>query len=146
MNRNRETLIKFHDGNISWEDAIKLGVELLVKNDIATSELANKIIESTKEHGPYYVISDRLALAHTSVGDYNKKIGMSLIVFKQPIKFSDKERHNVNLLFTLSAIDSNSHMDIMQKFANIFMEKNIVEKILNEKNIYEILNILEGVI
>lgn len=146
MNKNREKLIKFHDGNIDWEDAIKLGVSLLVDNNISTSELAIKIIESTKEHGPYYVISDRVALAHTSVGNYNKDVGMSLVIFKNPIKFSDKKRHDVNLLFTLSAIDADSHMNIMQKFANVFMKENIVGKILNEKNIYEILNILEGVI
>lgn len=146
MNNNREKLIKFSDENLSWEDAIKLGVDLLVDNNISTRELANKIIESTNQYGPYYVVAEKVALAHTSVGEYNKKVGMSLVIFKNPIKFSDIERHNVNLLFTLSAIDAESHMDIMQKFANIFMNKNIVNEILNEKDIHKILNILEGVI
>lgn len=143
---NKVSLIKIEDKKCDWESAIRKGVDLLVKQDIATEELAESIIKNTKELGPYYVLMPQVALAHTSPGSYNKKVGLSLVIFREPISFSKNERHNVNLLFTLSALDSNSHMDVLSKFAQRMSEKGIVEKALNAKSTEEILEIFEGII
>lgn len=137
----KSSLIKIVDHQLKWEEAINQTVELLVNHSIATNELAKAIIENTKKLGPYYVLMPRVALAHTSPGDYNKKIGLSLLVSKQPIQFSDDKRHEVNLLFTLSAKDGNSHMEILKKFAQLFQDEKIVDKALeaeNEQQLYEL--------
>ncbi|MGL4647633.1 MAG: PTS sugar transporter subunit IIA [Mycoplasmoidaceae bacterium] len=134
--------IKIHQGNIDWKEAIKMGVTLLNNFGIATMELADKIIESTEKLGPYYVLMPKVALAHTNFGSYNQQVGISLVVFKNPIAFSDKANHQVNLLFTLSAIDANSHIDTLMKFANVINNEQIVESILNapdEKAIYALI-------
>lgn len=143
---NNKNLIQFHKGGIDWKSAIKLGVSLLEQNDIATNELADAIIKSTIDMGPYYIVSDKVALAHTQFGDYNKKVGMSLVIFETPVKFSDQKKHEVNLLFTLSATDANSHMSLIQNFANVFSDLSITNKILQEKNIDEIYKIFKEVI
>lgn len=121
-----------------WQSAIKRGVKLLVNNEIASMELADKIIETTKHLGPYYVVMPNVALAHTSVGSYNKKIGISLVVYREAIAFSEKLSHQVKLLFTFSAIDSNSHMELLSSFAQTMSKPNIIEKILKSKNSKEI--------
>lgn len=142
-NEEKISLIKIINESLEWEKAINKGVELLVNNDIATYELADSIIENTKKLGPYYVLAPRVALAHTQYGSYNKKIGLSLILFKNPIKFSEEKRHEVNLLFTLSAIDGNSHMDILQKFANLLSDSKIVDQAINCNKETELLEIFK---
>lgn len=141
----KRNLVKIHEGGISWEEAIHEGVKLLVENQIASIELADEIIKSTNQMGPYYILMDKLALAHTHFGKFNHKVGISLVIFEKPIKFSEQERHKVNLLFTLSAIDSDSHMQLIQNFANTFKDKSKVDQILREKDIEKIYELLEGV-
>lgn len=135
------SLIDIKNNNVSWEVAIKNGVQLLVNQEIATMKLADSIIENTNKLGPYYVLMPKVALAHTSPGSYNKKIGLSIILFKEEIKFSNDERHKVNLLFTLSAIDGSSHMDILAKFSQLLSNDEVVKKALDattKKELYEI--------
>lgn len=86
-------------------------------------------------------MAPKLALAHVSPGSYNKTVGLSLILFKQPVKFSDQDRHDVNLLFTLSALDSESHMSKIMKFAQLFGDAKVVEQAINatsKDQLYEI--------
>lgn len=139
-----KNLIKIHKGGIDWKDAIRVGTDLLVENKIATSQLAEEIINSTNDLGPYYILLPRLAMAHTRPGEYNLKPGMSLVVFKDTVKFSSNPRHDVNVLFTLSAIDDNSHIDILSKMAIMFNStgnENLINKAMecnNEEELYEI--------
>ncbi len=144
----KNSLIEIVDEkDVNWKDAIKMGVDILVQNKIATSDLASAIIKSTEELGPYYILMPNVALAHTSPGPYNKKVGLSLVVFKKPVSFSKEERHKVSLLFTLSAIDSDSHMTILQKFANTFSSvQNLVEEALKMKSKDDISELFKGVL
>lgn len=122
-----------------------MGVNLLVEQDFATADLADAIIESTKATGPYYVLAPKLALAHVIPGSYNKKVGLSLILFKKAVQFSDQSRHDVNLLFTLSALDGESHMNKIMKFAQLFSDPNVVEQAINATSKDELYEIVKEV-
>lgn len=135
-------MIKIVDQTTTWEEAIELGVDLLVQSDIATAQLAQEIIASTKKLGPYYVLLPKLALAHVMPGPYNKAIGLSLVVFRKPVAFSDQARHEVQLLFTLSALDADSHMAKLQTFATLFANKALIDQVIacsSEAALYELL-------
>lgn len=127
----------------NWKDAINLGVDLLVENHAATNDLKQAIIEVINQHGPYFVIAPKLALAHASPKNYCLKPALSLVVFKDVVPFSDDDKHNVNVLVTLSAPDSSSHMDLIAKFAKIFGNKTIIDKLVNSNSVNEIKKILE---
>ena len=107
--------------------------------------MADAIIESTKATGPYYVLSPKLALAHVIPGSYNKKVGLSLILFKKAVEFSDQSRHDVNLLFTLSALDGESHMNKIMKFAQLFSDPNVIEQAINATSKDELYEIVKEV-
>lgn len=143
IEKDKMSLINIINKQVTWEEAIYEGVKLLVNNNIATLELANSIIENTKKLGPYYVLLPKVALAHTNIGSYNKEMGLSLVLFKESVKFSDEERHEVMLLFTLSAIDADSHMNILQKFANTLSNNQIIEKALNSSSKEELLELFK---
>ncbi|MGL5732484.1 MAG: PTS sugar transporter subunit IIA [Metamycoplasmataceae bacterium] len=140
-------LIKISNKSLNWEDAVREGVDLLVQNDVCLPTFADEIIKSVEKFGPYFILMPKLALAHAAPGDYIKKSGLSLIVFKEEIKFSDSQSHNVQLLFTLAAKDESSHIDLLMKFAELFQEdKDLINRIINLDNIEEIKKELKGLL
>ncbi|MGL5590779.1 MAG: PTS sugar transporter subunit IIA [Metamycoplasmataceae bacterium] len=140
-------LIKISDKSLNWEDAIREGVDLLVQNDVCLDTFADEIIKSVEKFGPYFILMPKLALAHAAPGDYIKKNGLSLIVFKDDVKFSDSSNHDVQLLFTLAAKDESSHIDLLMKFAELFQEdKELINRIIKLDNIEEIKQELKGLL
>lgn len=132
-------LIKIIDQKMDWKEAIREGVGLLSTNNYCGSQLSEEIIKSVEKHGPYFIIMPGVALAHAEPTKHNYKIGISLIKFNQVISFSDEKRHDINLLFTLSAVDANSHLDILVKFSNLFTEQeNLVEEIIKCQTLEQI--------
>ncbi len=137
-------LIKIISEETDWKKGIELGVDLLVKDEACTSELANKICESVQKNGPYFIIMPKVALAHAAPGPYIKKVGLSLIKFNNAVKFSNEDRHQVSLLFTLAAIDGESHMETLMKFSQLFTsDPNLVSTIVNANTVDEIYEILK---
>lgn len=134
-------LIKEHIKD--WKEAIGLGVDLLVENAAATNDLKQAIIEVVNQHGPYFVIAPKLALAHAPPKNYCLKPALSLVVFKNSVSFGDTDRYGVNVLVTLSATDNSTHIDLMAKFAKIFGNKTIIDKLVSTNSIDEIKNILK---
>lgn len=126
-----------------WKEAISLGVDLLVKNQAATNDLKQAIIEVVNQHGPYFVIAPKLALAHAPPRNYCLKPALSLVVFKNSVSFGETNRYDVNVLVTLSAPDNSTHIDLMAKFAKIFGNKIIIDKLVKTNSIDEIKNILK---
>ncbi len=139
-----KSLIKIVKEKTDWKDAIKSGVSLLVNKKYCTNELADKIIESVNTNGPYFIIMPHVALAHAAPGPWINEIGLSLIKFDNEVKFSNEERHNVSLLFTLSATDGESHMGILMKFSELFMnDHDLVNKLSSATTVEEIQSILK---
>lgn len=118
---------------------------LLVNQGIATEALADAIIASTEKTGPYYVLAPKLALAHVNPGPYNKQVGLSLVLFKTPVAFSNEPRHDVQLLFTLSALDSTSHMNKLMKFAQLFSNQTLVQTACGATTTEELYEIVKEV-
>lgn len=144
---NENHLIKISDEILEWKDAVHQGVDLLVKNGNCTPDFSIEIIKSVEKFGPYFILMPKLALAHAAPGDYIKENGLSLIVFKNKVKFSELEKHEVNLLFTLAAQDGKSHMDLLVKFVTLFQEdQDLVEKIIKLDSVKEIKKELKGLI
>lgn len=130
--------------NINYIEAIELGVNQLIKANKAKIGLRDAILDSMQKNGPYFVLSPKLALAHAAPGDYCLEPALSLIVFSKPISFSENEKHDVQVLVTLSAPNANSHMDLIVWFSQKFGNGEVVKKLCCAKNVDEITKILGG--
>lgn len=83
-----------------------------------------------KAEGPYVVITKHIALPHTKPSSGALRCGLGLTVLKDPIPFDSKEHDPIKYIFTLSAIDNESHITAMSQLLDLF----------NDKNFYEIMN------
>ncbi len=123
-----------------WEDAIRIGGQLLVEQGCAKPSYVEGIIKAVKELGPYIIISDGLAMPHTRPEDGALDIGCSLITLKEPVLFEGDDCP-VKVLICFSAVDSESHMDILKMIVE-FVERGLIDDIAKAATYEELLEII----
>ncbi len=113
-----------------WKAAIAKSLEPLVEQNYVTEEYGENIIKVTEEYGPYYVFANHAALIHgrPEMGVLKKQLAVT--VLKQPLQFS-KDGCPVRLMVALAATDPESHIDIMRTLAEVFMNEEMIRKIID---------------
>lgn len=139
-----DNLMQERDDISDWKTAVDEGVKILVDNNYSKKELADAIFQSTKDNGAYYVLEKGIALLHAPPADYSIKVGVSFMLLDKEIQFNNEDKY-AKLIFTLSAPDATSHIDIIQEFGKIFTDKEIKRKIMDSKSISEIKKILKEI-
>ena len=121
--------VRLADSVDSWQDAIKLAIAPLSEGGYVEDRNADEIIRATNEMGPYYVLTEDVALIHGRPEDGCIKGQLAVTVLKEPVKFSE-DSFDVRLLVALAAEDSNSHIEAMQVLAGIFMDEDKIAQIV----------------
>lgn len=125
----------------TWEEAITVSLQSLEEQGYVTEEYAKSIIQITKDMGPYYVLTENVALIHGRPESGVLKKQIAITVLRNPIKFSE-DGYPVRLLVALAATDSESHMAVIQTLAELFMSEEAINDLVNapdEKQVYEYL-------
>ncbi|GAA0699960.1 hypothetical protein GCM10008904_05460 [Paraclostridium ghonii] len=132
-------IVKVLDNVNDYKEAIKITCDILQKRNSIKNSYYEAILKKIDEFGPYFCIAPKIAMPHARPEDGALQTDLCLLKLNRPVDFLGKE---VSLFFTLSAIDSSSHIEIMQKVANVCMDKNKLNTILdlnNEKEIMEVM-------
>ena len=117
-----------------WKEAITVSLRSLEEQGYVTPDYAKGIIDITNEMGPYYVLTDDVALIHG-----RPETGVT--VLRKPIKFSEDGKP-VRLLVALAATDSESHMSVIQTLAQLFMDEEALKELIQAEtaeDVYEYL-------
>lgn len=87
-----------------------------------------------------------VAIPHTDVSHVNKA-GIAIAVLKEPVTFiqmgTDDEPVDVQLIFMLSVVDPNAHIDQLQRILEIIQDTSVLEQLLNVKNVEQIIEIVK---
>ncbi len=136
-------LILLQQDKTDWRTALKISAEKLLKENYIEQRYIDALINSVETLGPYIVIAPNLAIPHARPEDGAIKMGLSLTTFKEPIFFKTEadNRYSARVFITISAIDYNSHLEMLKSLASKLSEKTI-EKLSKAKTIVEIKNIL----
>lgn len=113
----------------TWEDAIRIAVKPLAEGGYVEPRYADEIIRATNEMGPYYVLTEEVALVHGRPEDGAIKGQLAVTLLREPIRF-EEDGFDVRLLVTLAAEDANSHIDAMRVLAGIFMDQDKIDEIV----------------
>ena len=127
-------LIQFKDQLETWQEAIQLAAEPLLNNNSIEQTYVDKIISNTKEIGPYYILAPNIALPHARPEFGVKKMGLSILVIKEPVWFSDKDQHKVQLIIVLAAADNQSHLEALAELAAILGDEENVNKLIHSES------------
>lgn len=122
-----------------WEEAVRIGGELLVKNGFAEPQYVEAMINTVKEMGPYIVIAPGIAMPHARPEAGARKIGMSLITLKNPVNFGNKENDPIKIVVSLCAIDHSSHLKALSELVELLGDEEFVSILTNAQREEEVL-------
>jgi PTS system ascorbate-specific IIA component len=123
----------------NYEEAIKISCDILEKNGVVESRYYDSIKAKIVEFGSYFCIGDGICMPHARPEDGALKEGLCVLKLNNPVEFDGKL---INVFFTLSAKDSESHIGLMRKIAEVCMNKEKLNIIKNSKNKKEIMEVM----
>lgn len=138
--------IVFADHFDSYEDAIKASYKPLLDEHIVDDEYIDVVNECVKKYGPYIVITDDIAMPHSSEdasGCHGTAI--SFMHVKEPVDFGeDVDGHKqARLFFALAANNHDAHLKNIQDLMNVLMNEDLVAELLAAENKDDLSKIVE---
>lgn len=129
--------VDFYKGFDNWEDAVRASCRTLLADGSITQEYVDAIVDNIKEHGPYIVITENLAIPHTKVnaGGVNAN-AISFTKLEKAVSFdpNDPEK-DACLFFTLAAKDIDEHYKNMEKLSELLLSGSIMKELLEVNDI-----------
>ncbi|QGH36226.1 PTS sugar transporter subunit IIA [Gracilibacillus salitolerans] len=113
----------------NWEEAIRKSSQRLLEKGTINQHYVDSMINIVKETGPYFVIGNHVAFAHTRPEYGAKSLGLSFTTLQPPISFGSNNFDPIKLIVTFSATDSDAHLSLMSELANILMNEKTMAKL-----------------
>lgn len=127
-----------------WREAIKISVQPLEQGGYVKSCYKDGIIENVEKLGPYIVIADEIAMPHARPEQGAVETQISITLFREGVQFEGKEI-TARLFVTLSAKDSDSHLEALVKISELLSDDGKVEKILDAPDVQTLYHYFERI-
>lgn len=129
-----------------WKDAIKKGVDLLVKAGAAEERYYDGILKMVEEHGPYFVISPGVAMPHTRPEFGGLKTGFALVTLKNPVKFGHESNDPVDIVLCICAKNaSDMNEEVIMNAVTLFDDEQAVGALRRAKDAEDLAVIFDSV-
>lgn len=128
----RPSIIRFNIEASNWEEAVRLAYEPMVKENYITENYVDETVRSIKLIGPYIVITKHVALPHTKPEAGAIACALGIGVLKTPIHFGSEDNDPVKYIFSLSALDNETHLCAMAELVELINDQDFFD--LLDKN------------
>lgn len=129
----------------NWEEAIRMGADILLKQGLIEPQYISALIATVRNFGPYIVIAPGIALSHAKPENGVLSLGLSFIRLKTPVTFGHKENDPVSLVFTLAPTDNFSHHKLLTQLMKIFLNKKDLDVLFQSSDLKDILECVSHV-
>ena len=127
-----------------WKEAVRVSLEPLVNEGDCTEEYVQAVFDATEQYGPYYVLTDNMALIHATNKTGVNRTQMAVTVLRNPVQFSE-DGPQVRILIALAPVDSESHLAGMAAVSQLFGDDDRSEEIINASDGSEIYKLFEEI-
>lgn len=110
--------IKLNQTAQNWEEAIKIGTDMLVESGAIEPRYYDAIISMVKEMGPYIILAPGLAMPHARPEEGVNRTAFALVTLTTPVAF-ESEEEPVSVLITLAGSDSDQHMQGIMEITQV---------------------------
>jgi mannitol operon transcriptional antiterminator len=138
-----ERVVKVNVQVDNWEDAIREGGLLLLREGKIEKRYIDSMINICKTMNAYMVISPGLALAHASPEDGVKDTSLSLITLNQAINFGHSKNDPVKILITLAVNDRENYGQVINDLVCILAEKDNIKKMIDACSSDELIDLIK---
>lgn len=132
--------VQIVDKEMSYEDAIRISCEPLLKENYISNSYVNAILSDQAEKGLHMFISDDIVLAHSAIEAGVNKVGCTFNVYKHPVHFQNG--NDAKIIIALAAENETSHIHILSDILDIFAKATTVDQIWNANDCNEVLDII----
>lgn len=126
----------YHQSFPDWESAIQAACEPLKKDNTITQAYVDLVIKCVKDYGPYIVIAPNIAMPHSTEGAEGvNDTAISFMKVEEAVHFdpNDPEK-DARLFFTLASVNHEKHLENMMALAEMLMNDEVVNALLDAKN------------
>jgi len=138
---NKE-FIKIKNYESDWETAIKEAGSILKDKDYINDKYIEESIDNIRRNGPYVIITEGVALPHSSISNNVKKTGFSLLIIKNKIEFGKDSGEFVNFVIFFAAVNQSDHLRALFELSNLFNDNKFKNDLLLAKIPEEAENII----
>ncbi|EON72796.1 PTS sugar transporter subunit IIA [Lysinibacillus sphaericus] len=124
---NKETIQIAHKVD-SWKDAIRLASSPLLQQQKIEQRYLEAMIQAIEEHGPYVVLTPKVAIPHARPTEGVNELSMSLLSLQNPVHFAPDQP--VYLIIVLAAIDDASHLQALVDLTQVLQEPTQIDSII----------------
>ncbi len=129
----------------TWQEAVKIGVDLLVAADVVEPRYYQAILDGVAQHGPYFVIAPGLAMPHGRPEEGVKKTGFALVTLKKPLIFNHEDNDPVDILITMAAVDATTHQEVgIMQIVNLFDDEANFDRLRACRSEQEVLDLIKN--
>lgn len=129
----------------SWQEAVKIGVDLLVDADVVEPRYYQAILDGVEKFGPYFVLAPGLAMPHGRPEEGVKKTGFALVTLKTPLAFNHEDNDPVDILITLAAVDAHTHQEVgIMQIVNLFEDEANFDRLRACRSEQEVLDLIDN--
>lgn len=124
------------------DQAITLCGQQLIDQGCIDERYVDSMKSTYAQYGPYMVLIDKVALFHGKPGVGVTQTAMSLTALKEPYPIPDHDK-SIQLCFAFSSLDNQQHMEMIRCFAQLLMDTERLNALLEAKTIEEIYQIIQ---
>ncbi|NYV27841.1 PTS sugar transporter subunit IIA [Streptobacillus felis] len=125
------------------EEALKVAVELMVKNSIVEKNYYNNLKKQIDKYGKYIQIGDMTILPHGELNKDVKKTGFVLITLKNSVNFYNEE---IRIIIVLASRDKDEHLDAILDINKCLRKFGFEDEIIKIKENKEIPTFLKSML
>ena len=116
---------------LTWQDCVKECGNLLLSQNKVEPNFIKSMEETVMEFGPYMILIPKVAFFHGMPGNDVHEICLSLITLKDSVYFKEFENQEIKCAFGFGAVDSDSHLKMLQEVSELFRNSEFVNLITN---------------
>ncbi|GIO27005.1 BglG family transcription antiterminator [Ornithinibacillus bavariensis] len=124
----------------SWETAIRLGANPLLKKGIIEPRYVDAMLRYCEEDS-YIVIAPGVAIPHAAPDDGAKQVGMSFLRIRDGVSYTND--YDIYLIIAISAVDKQQHIHALMQLMNLVGSEKECNKLINANSVQEIVEIIQ---
>lgn len=142
MDLLKKDRIKLSWGSDSWIKALWETGKKMIEDGTIEKRYIDTIVYQLQYYGPYMFITPGVLLAHAKPEDGVQKLDASMMIFKEPVTFTDF--HKASVIIILAAFDQESHLRILRDIAEIFSIQARLDDLINLPDKEKVINYLNN--
>lgn len=117
-----------------WDELVRRSAGLLQASGATTSGYVRAIFDSIARNGDYMLIAPKVLLAHARPEGGALRTAVSLITTAEDIPFNGDAARPVRLFFTLAAVDSDEHLELLTHLAGVLTDNTMLTELASSSD------------